>query len=68
MPTSVSKKFEYTVTFQEYIQDGIDWAKVEFDDNQDCLNLFEKVPSFSSFLSCTFFNVFLIEIWMYRTA
>lgn len=29
--------------FQEYIQDGIDWAKVEFEDNQDCLNLFEKV-------------------------
>lgn len=29
--------------FQEYIQDGIDWAKVDFEDNQDCLNLFEKV-------------------------
>ena len=29
--------------FQEYIQDGIDWAKVDFDDNQDCLSLFEKV-------------------------
>ncbi|KAI4313211.1 hypothetical protein L6164_026207 [Bauhinia variegata] len=29
---------------EEYIQDGIDWAKVEFDDNQDCLNLFEKKP------------------------
>ncbi|KAI3731759.1 hypothetical protein L1987_62948 [Smallanthus sonchifolius] len=28
---------------QEYIQDGIDWAKMEFEDNQDCLNLFEKV-------------------------
>lgn len=32
--------------FQEYIQDGIDWAKVEFEDNQDCLNLFEKVQIF----------------------
>ena len=32
--------------FQEYIQDGIDWAKVEFEDNQDCLNLFEKVQNF----------------------
>jgi myosin-5 len=32
-----------TILFQEYIQDGIDWAKVEFEDNQDCLNLFEKV-------------------------
>jgi hypothetical protein len=31
------------LVFQEYIQDGIDWAKVDFEDNQDCLNLFEKV-------------------------
>ncbi|GAB2275306.1 Myosin-1 [Dionaea muscipula] len=29
---------------EEYIQDGIDWARVEFEDNQDCLNLFEKKP------------------------
>ncbi|XP_008802972.1 myosin-1-like isoform X1 [Phoenix dactylifera] len=29
---------------EEYIQDGIDWAKVDFDDNQNCLNLFEKKP------------------------
>nr|ABJ53200.1 myosin VIII-1 [Nicotiana benthamiana] len=29
---------------EEYIQDGIDWTKVYFDDNQDCLNLFEKKP------------------------
>ncbi|EXB96390.1 Myosin-2 heavy chain [Morus notabilis] len=29
---------------EEYIQDGIDWAKVEFEDNQDCLRLFEKKP------------------------
>ncbi|KAG8498207.1 hypothetical protein CXB51_007242 [Gossypium anomalum] len=29
---------------EEYIQDGIDWAKVDFDDNQDCLNLFETKP------------------------
>ena len=29
--------------YQEYVQDGIDWAKVDFEDNQDCLNLFEKV-------------------------
>ncbi|EMS67686.1 Myosin-J heavy chain [Triticum urartu] len=27
---------------EEYVEDGIDWAKVEFEDNQDCLNLFEK--------------------------
>ncbi|XP_022890828.1 myosin-1-like isoform X2 [Olea europaea var. sylvestris] len=29
---------------EEYIYNGIDWAKVDFDDNQDCLNLFEKKP------------------------
>lgn len=29
---------------KEYIHDGIDWARVEFEDNQDCLNLFEKRP------------------------
>ncbi|XP_073310326.1 myosin-1-like [Primulina huaijiensis] len=29
---------------EEYIQDGIDWEKVDFEDNQDCLNLFEKKP------------------------
>ncbi|KAK8476676.1 hypothetical protein V6N11_081669, partial [Hibiscus sabdariffa] len=29
---------------EEYIQDGIDWTKVDFDDNQDCLHLFEKKP------------------------
>nr|CAD1836232.1 unnamed protein product [Ananas comosus var. bracteatus] len=29
---------------EEYIKDGIDWAKVDFEDNQDCLNLFEKKP------------------------
>ncbi|KAK6122486.1 hypothetical protein DH2020_043772 [Rehmannia glutinosa] len=31
-------------SFEEYIQDGIDWAKVDFEDNQNCLNLFEKKP------------------------
>lgn len=30
---------------QEYELDGIDWTKVEFEDNQDCLDLFEKVIS-----------------------
>ncbi|KAJ6827617.1 myosin-1-like [Iris pallida] len=29
---------------EEYVQDGIDWAKVDFEDNQDCLSLFEKKP------------------------
>lgn len=28
---------------QEYMQDGIDCIDVEFVDNKDCLNLFEKV-------------------------
>lgn len=32
-------------SFQEYIEDGIDWAKVDFEDNQDCLSLFEKVQN-----------------------
>ncbi|KAI3816405.1 hypothetical protein L1987_16099 [Smallanthus sonchifolius] len=30
-------------SFDEYIQDGIDWAKVDFEDNQACLSLFEKL-------------------------
>ncbi|KAG6397811.1 hypothetical protein SASPL_139259 [Salvia splendens] len=29
---------------QEYESDGIDWEKVDFVDNQECLNLFEKKP------------------------
>ncbi|KAK1304855.1 hypothetical protein QJS10_CPB11g00986 [Acorus calamus] len=28
---------------EDYTQDGIDWTRVEFEDNQECLNLFEKV-------------------------
>jgi hypothetical protein len=28
---------------QEYLEDGIDWATVDFVDNTDCLSLFEKV-------------------------
>lgn len=35
--------FSLIFIFQEYIQDGIEWARVDFDDNQDCLSLFEKV-------------------------
>ncbi|CAH2036321.1 unnamed protein product [Thlaspi arvense] len=27
---------------EEYIQDGIDWTRVDFEDNQNCLSLFEK--------------------------
>ncbi|XP_017701265.2 myosin-1-like isoform X1 [Phoenix dactylifera] len=29
---------------EEYIEDGIDWTTVDFVDNTDCLNLFEKKP------------------------
>ncbi|PIA29054.1 hypothetical protein AQUCO_06300017v1 [Aquilegia coerulea] len=29
---------------EEYAQDGIDWTQVDFEDNQECLNLFEKKP------------------------
>ncbi|PIA35399.1 hypothetical protein AQUCO_03500049v1 [Aquilegia coerulea] len=29
---------------EEYVQDGIDWARVDFEDNQGCLNLFERKP------------------------
>ncbi|CAN1775291.1 VIII-2 [Linum perenne] len=28
---------------EDYEEDGIDWTKVDFEDNQDCLDLFEKV-------------------------
>ena len=45
---------------QEYIQDGIDWTKVDFDDNQDCLNLFEKVQSWS--LECFIHALFFFFI------
>lgn len=40
---------------QEYELEGIDWAKVNFQDNQECLDLFEKVfMTFGSFLSLIF--------------
>ncbi|KAK3127393.1 hypothetical protein QOZ80_7AG0572710 [Eleusine coracana subsp. coracana] len=29
---------------EEYLEDGIDWATVEFVDNTNCLSLFEKKP------------------------
>jgi myosin-5 len=29
---------------EEYEEDGIDWTKVEFVDNQECLDLIEKKP------------------------
>lgn len=45
---------------QEYEGDGIDWTKVEFKDNQECLNLIEKVIcSVSSFLLMERDGIFL---------
>nr|XP_023895510.1 myosin-2 [Quercus suber]POE57285.1 myosin-2 [Quercus suber] len=29
---------------EDYELDGVDWTKVEFEDNQECLDLFEKKP------------------------
>ncbi|XP_022753232.1 myosin-2-like isoform X2 [Durio zibethinus] len=29
---------------EDYESDGIDWTKVDFEDNQECLDLFEKKP------------------------
>lgn len=29
---------------EEYELDGVDWSKVDFEDNQECLDLFEKKP------------------------
>lgn len=34
---------------QEYIAENIDWTKVDFVDNQDCLNLIEKVTKRSQY-------------------
>uniref|UniRef100_A0A452YH72 Myosin motor domain-containing protein n=1 Tax=Aegilops tauschii subsp. strangulata TaxID=200361 RepID=A0A452YH72_AEGTS len=50
---------------EEYVEDGIDWAKVEFEDNQDCLNLFEKVwtCTFSSLLSSSRNHKYVSLCW-----
>ncbi|XP_042021449.1 myosin-2-like isoform X3 [Salvia splendens] len=34
----------FKIEQEEYESDGIDWEKVDFVDNQECLNLFEKKP------------------------
>ncbi|KAK7405181.1 hypothetical protein VNO78_06380 [Psophocarpus tetragonolobus] len=36
--------------FQDYELDGIDWTKVDFEDNEECLDLFEKKPGLLSLL------------------
>jgi len=43
IPSNISLRKKNYFCEQEYVEDGIDWAKVDFEDNQDCLNLFEKV-------------------------
>nr|XP_010905572.2 myosin-1 isoform X1 [Elaeis guineensis] len=34
----------FKIEQEEYTEDGIDWTNVQFIDNTDCLNLFEKKP------------------------
>ncbi|KAF9611830.1 hypothetical protein IFM89_035815 [Coptis chinensis] len=41
---------------EEYAKDGIDWTKVDFEDNQECLNLFEKESTFPKATDLTFAN------------
>ncbi|KAK2413939.1 P-loop containing nucleoside triphosphate hydrolase superfamily protein [Trifolium repens] len=33
----------YNIVFQDYEIDGVDWTKVDFEDNQECLELIEKL-------------------------
>ena len=40
---------------EEYKKEQIDWSYIEFVDNQDVLDLIEKVPSFFLFF-VTFFE------------
>jgi len=43
---------------EEYTKEEIDWSYIEFVDNQDVLDLIEKV----CFLSCCQPDVFMIQI------
>ncbi|XWS09926.1 hypothetical protein CRYUN_Cryun39dG0031900 [Craigia yunnanensis] len=38
------KRHLFKLEQEEYELDGIDWTKVDFEDNQECLDLFEKKP------------------------
>lgn len=56
----------FPLLLQEYESDGIDWTKVEFEDNQECLDLFEKVTKacVSHSLSVHLCNFYvMVEYW-----
>jgi hypothetical protein len=53
--------------FQEYLEDGIDWANVEFVDNADCLTLFEKVSSVT-FMESHNFSECTWSVWNVMTS
>ena len=46
---------------EEYTKEEIDWSYIEFVDNQDVLDLIEKVIPFSSFKSPYFFFFLLLD-------
>ncbi len=37
-------KHLFTLEQNEYMSEGIDWTKVEFVDNQDCVDVIEAQP------------------------
>ena len=48
---------------EEYTKEEIDWSYIEFVDNQDVLDLIEKVIPFSSFKSPSFSFLLLDPNW-----
>ena len=46
------------MTMQEYTSENIDWTRVEFEDNQECLELIEKV----NFHVANFLKIMLWEV------
>lgn len=47
LPTSVFPQFThhlFKLEQQEYESEGVDWTKVEFIDNQECVDVFETMP------------------------
>lgn len=47
---------------EEYTKEEIDWSYIEFVDNQDVLDLIEKVIPFS-FIQITIFILLLAQNW-----